>query len=66
MNVVINGQPLTIPDGLTVRSLLEHLEFTAGLVAVEINRAIVPRAEHHAAAVREDDANELVQLVGGG
>ena len=65
MNVVINGKSLTIPDGSTVCALLEHWEFAAGLGAVKINRAIVPRAEHHAAASREDDAMELVQRVPG-
>ena len=65
MNVVINGKSLTIPDGSTVCALLEHSEFAAGLGAVKINRAIVPRAEHHAAASREDDAMELVQRVPG-
>lgn len=65
MNVVINGKSVTIPDGSTVCALLEHWEFAAGLGAVKINRAIVPRAEHHAAALREDVAMELVQQVPG-
>lgn len=64
MNVVINEKSVTIPDALTVCSLLEHSEFAAGVGAVRINRAIVPRAEHHAAALREDDAIELVQQAG--
>jgi sulfur carrier protein len=66
MNVILNGEARTVPDGVTVRGLLEHLELTGGPVAVEINRAVVPRAEHGARVVNAEDAIEVVHLVGGG
>lgn len=46
MEITINGARRVVPDGLTVRGLVEHLELTEGPVAVEVNLAIVPRARH--------------------
>lgn len=66
MLVTLNGASREVPDGLTVRALLEHLKLASGPVAVEINRAIVPRAEHATRAVSPGDAIEVVHFVGGG
>jgi thiamine biosynthesis protein ThiS len=66
MQVTINGNAREVPDGLTVRALIEHLGLGAGPVAVEVNRAIVPRAEHVRRAVAAGDAIEIVHFVGGG
>ncbi|HQY62555.1 MAG: sulfur carrier protein ThiS [Myxococcales bacterium] len=65
MRISVNGAPLEVPEGLTVRALVEHLGL-AGPVAVEQNREIVPRAEHAARPVGEGDSFELVHFVGGG
>jgi sulfur carrier protein len=66
MQVTLNGEERQVPDGVTVRQLLEHLALTSGPVAVEINRVVVPRAEHATRAVTSGDAVEIVHLVGGG
>jgi len=66
MNVILNGEPRSVPDGLTVRDLVIHLGLAGGPVAVEINREVVPRADHPTRLVNERDTIELVHLVGGG
>lgn len=66
MKLIVNGEPTEAPEGATIRALLEQLALTAGPVAVEVNRAIVTRAEHAAHALREGDVVEIVHLVGGG
>ena len=66
MQVTINGNEHEIPDGLTVRSLLDHLGMTEGPVAVERNRDVVPRAEHACVALANNDVLEIVHFVGGG
>jgi sulfur carrier protein len=66
MNVTVNGEPRDVPDALTVRGLLEHLELRSGPVAVEVNQDVVPRAEHASRVLRAGDAVEIVHLVGGG
>jgi len=66
VKLTINGEAREVPDALTVRGLLEHLVLTAGPVAVEVNRSIVPRAEHATHPLKDGDVLELVHLVGGG
>lgn len=66
MNVTINGKEREVPEDLTVRQLVEHLGLGGGPVAVEINREVVPRAEHLARRVAPGDAIEIVHFVGGG
>ena len=66
MQVVVNGAPREVPDELTVTDLVAHLGLAGGPVAVEINREIVPRAEHASHRVTAGDAIEIVHFVGGG
>jgi thiamine biosynthesis protein ThiS len=66
MEVLVNGSPREVPDDLTVADLVVHLGLTGGPVAVELNRAIVPRAEHGSRKVAAGDAVEIVHFVGGG
>ena len=66
VEVTINGERREVPDGLTVRGLVEHLGLTEGPVAVEVNRAIVPRATHATTPVAAGDVVEIVHFVGGG
>jgi sulfur carrier protein len=66
MEITVNGVRRQVPDGLTVRGLVEHLGLTEGPVAVEVNRAIVPRARHTVQPVAQGDEIEIVHFVGGG
>lgn len=66
MQVILNGSARDIPDDLTVTDLVAHLGLSGGPVAVEINREIVPRAEHAERKVAGGDAIEIVHFVGGG
>jgi sulfur carrier protein len=66
MQLTINGKRREVPDGLTVRGLIEHLGLTEGPVAVEKNRAVVPRAEHAVVELAAEDVLEIVHFVGGG
>jgi len=66
MELTVNGEPRTFPEGLTVRGLVEALALTDGPVAVERNREVVPRALHVATVLQDRDVVEIVHLVGGG
>jgi sulfur carrier protein len=66
MEVTVNGAVREVPDGLTVRALVEHLGLGEGPVAVEVNREIVPRARHAQHPVWKGDVIEIVHFVGGG
>jgi sulfur carrier protein len=66
MRLVINGEAKDVPEGLTVRGLVELLELSAGPVAVERNGDVVPRAEHTVCALADGDVLEILHFVGGG
>ena len=66
MRVTVNGAERDVPDEVTVRGLIDHLGLTEGPVAVEVNRAVVPRARHAEHRVMPGDEIEVVHFVGGG
>ena len=66
MRVMLNGEPHTVADGLTVAQLVCDLGLTARRIAVEINRDILAREDYAACALREGDAVEIVHFIGGG
>ena len=66
MQLTINGEAREVPEGLSLAGLLQHLELTEGLVAIERNREVVPRREHASVFVQAGDVLEIVQFVGGG
>jgi thiamine biosynthesis protein ThiS len=66
MEVTVNGARREVPDGVTVRDLVSYLGLGEGPVAVEINRAVVPRARHAEYRVAPGDEVEVVHFVGGG
>lgn len=66
MEIIVNGDRRTVPDDLTVASLLEVLQMRPNRVAIERNRDILPRAQWQATQVQPNDNFEIVQFVGGG
>ncbi len=64
--ITVNAEPRSFPDPLSVSDLLRELAKDPGKLAVEVNRDVVPRAEHAQRLLREGDAVEVVTLVGGG
>ncbi|MDR0704208.1 MAG: sulfur carrier protein ThiS [Planctomycetaceae bacterium] len=66
MKLTINEEQTELPDGLTVRQLLERLELTNRHVAVERNRQIVSYRTFADVRLEDGDTLELVTLVGGG
>jgi sulfur carrier protein len=66
MRATVNGEPLDLPEGLTVSSLLAHLRVSQERVAVERNGAVVRKARHAEEQLQDGDALEIVTFVGGG
>lgn len=63
---LINGERRSFPAALTVAELLRQLQKDPKTLAVEVNREVVPRAEHELRWLFEGDSVEIVTLVGGG
>lgn len=66
IQIVVNGEPREVPEGLEVAALLSHLGVPAARVAIERNLEILPRSQWGLTAVRSGDRYEIVHLVGGG
>lgn len=62
----INDESREFPAPLSVAELLRQLKKDPSKLAIEVNRVVVPRAEHEAAQLRSGDEVEIVTLVGGG
>ena len=66
MRATVNGEPMELPDGLTVSALLRHLGVQAERVAVERNGAVVRKVRHADEKLAQGDVLEIVTFVGGG
>jgi thiamine biosynthesis protein ThiS len=66
VEIVVNGQDRAVAEGTTVRALLAELSLPESRVAVERNRAIVPRSDFGTVALANGDRIEIVTFVGGG
>ncbi|MDX2233379.1 MAG: sulfur carrier protein ThiS [Hyphomonadaceae bacterium] len=66
MQVTVNGEVRETAPDATVQTLLASLGIDSRKVAVERNRAIVPKSAYDRTPLRPDDALEIVQFVGGG
>ena len=66
MKVTANGHEREVPEGLTLRDLLEHLSLRPDAVAVERNGEAVVRSEYGRVAVADGDRLEIVKAVAGG
>ena len=66
MTLLVNGEPRSIPDGASVADLIQQLGLEESACAVEVNKRLVPKAEHPQHALGDGDSIEVVTLVGGG
>jgi thiazole synthase len=66
IEIRLNGEAQKLPASLTVLQLLEHFGLPQERVAVERNRAIVPKSKWESESVASGDEVEVVHFVGGG
>jgi thiamine biosynthesis protein ThiS len=66
LTILLNDELRALDAGATVADLVATLGLGPRRIAVEVNRAVVPRAEYGATALHEGDAVEIIHFVGGG
>lgn len=66
IQIVVNGQVRSVPEGQTLAELLVRLDIAGDRVAVELERRIVRRSEWDHTRVGPGATLEIVQFVGGG
>ncbi len=66
MELELNGESRTFPEGISLVDLIAHLDLSGRRVAIECNREIIPRDRHAQHILAAGDVVEVVQFVGGG
>lgn len=66
MTVIVNDQPRDLPDRASIAELLKDMGLQQAACAVEVNRVLVPKAQHQSKVLESGDRIEVVTLVGGG
>ena len=66
VRITVNEEPRELPAETTVADLVAGLALGPRRIAVEVNRAVVPRAEYGAHRLAEGDTVEIIHFVGGG
>lgn len=66
MRLLVNGEPKTCAEPISVAGFIELLGMKGDRVAVELNREILPRGRWMETQLCDGDQLEIVQFVGGG
>lgn len=65
MKVSVNGDARDLPEGETVRALVERYNLKPEKVAIELNKRLL-RSDKYDTQLKEGDEVEIVTFVGGG
>ena len=66
MRIQVNGEPQEVASNLSLSELISNLNLRPDQVAIELNKAVVRRAQWETTKLRKDDKIEIVHFVGGG
>jgi len=66
MTITVNGEPMELPEGLTIDGLLEQLKVRREYTAVALNREVWPKSRYADTVLKEGDWVEIVRPMGGG
>ena len=66
IEIVVNGEGKSVPEGISLERLLGFLDVDPSRVAVERNREIVRKTEWGGTVIQAGDSLEVVWFVGGG
>lgn len=65
MKVTVNGDARDLPEGETIRALVERYNLKPEKVAIELNKRLL-RSEKYDTHLNDGDEVEIVTFVGGG
>jgi len=66
VTIFVNGEAKELPEGASLRTLIERLGLAEKACAAEVNLSLVPRKDHEGRVLAPEDRVEIVTLVGGG
>ncbi|MCM2681081.1 sulfur carrier protein ThiS [Echinimonas agarilytica] len=66
MNIFVNSEAVTVPDGASATDVLTQLESLQTGVAIAINQTIIPQNEWPTKSLSEGDHVALFRAIAGG
>jgi sulfur carrier protein len=66
MEIIVNGEPVEVPDEVTAAGLVGLLGLEGRRYAIELNGELLPKSVHLDHRLAPGDRIEIVQAVGGG
>jgi sulfur carrier protein len=66
LNIVLNGEPRSVPRGHDLQALIESLALTGQALALAVNREVVPRQRWAGYLLQAEDRIDIVRAIGGG
>ncbi len=66
MNIIVNGEELTLNSDTTIEELLQKLKIKDKVMAVAVNMNIIKKDDWKNYKIKEGDKIELLHFVGGG
>jgi sulfur carrier protein len=66
VTIVVNGQAMEVPDGLSIDDLLTRLGVKREFTAVAVNRDVTPKSHYASTRLADGDKIEIVRPMGGG
>ncbi len=66
MKITLNGSTLEISTDCTLQQLIDNQGLAGKRLAAEVNREIIPKAQHPEFILTEGDTVEIVHAIGGG
>ena len=66
MKIILNGEEISLPKGSNIQDLIAQLGYENKRIAIEINKAIIPKSKHLSHPLESLDRVEIINAVGGG
>lgn len=66
MKLSVNGKPLKLENCTSADDLIKQLGYANQRIALEVNRAIIPKSQYAEFTLNDGDKIEIIKAVGGG
>ena len=66
IQIYINGKKKNINSNFNLINIVEKYSLKNKLIAVEINREVIPKSSYKSIKINKNDRIEILELIGGG
>ena len=66
IEIYINGEQELVAKGISLQKILEKFSIKNKLIAIELNKEVIPKSQYRMRKVIQNDRIEIVELIGGG